>query len=185
MSSIGASCAKTSMEKPGSTHVSLIAMWPITSIQSGPAPYWGRPGGNGRNDLAPFPGTIATSLTLRSAYSAGLSTSVGDSTAPVSIGALPGDVETEGTPRAMIVRTRRFGTPRFAEDGAGRAAGAFTAREIAAACMILSDTRLESVVSGAGVLFHDVSLERGGDSHSWTADWPNLKTGAQANSQHW
>ena len=69
----------------------------------------------------------------------------------------------------MIVRTRRFGTPRFAEDGAGRAAGAFTAREIAAACMILSDTRLESVVSGAGVLFHDVSLERGGDSDSWTA----------------
>jgi|TARA_B110000459_G_C16393978_1_gene395542 hypothetical protein len=73
------------------------------------------------------------------------------------MGLLPGDVETEGTPRAIVRDLDRSDDPRFAETPAGRTAGAFMARDIAAACMTRSDTR-GFVLEAVGKFSFDVSL---------------------------
>jgi len=73
------------------------------------------------------------------------------------MGLLPGDVETEGTPRAIVRDLDRSDDPRFADTPARRTAGAFMARDIAAACMTRSDTR-GFVLEAVGKFSFDVSL---------------------------
>jgi len=84
------------------------------------------------------------------------------------MGLLPGDVETEGTPRAIVRDLDRSDDPRFAEMPAGRTAGAFMARDIAAACMTRSDTR-GFVLEAVGKFSFDVSLFCAaiGKTHFW------------------
>jgi hypothetical protein len=82
------------------------------------------------------------------------------------MGLLPGDVDTEGTPRAIVRDLDRSDDPRFAETPARRTAGAFMARDIAAACMTRSDTR-GFVLEAVGKFSFDVSL-CAGDWTGWT-----------------